>query len=254
MTEFTCLTCQEKGDNSAIARHLSLTRHKLVESEGETVACEECGDVNIHVLEVVRYGLSEMQLVCRDCSARDQAKNGGDPPTAVYLLSNGTLFAKLDQYYRFRDLSCDKCDADEQLLASKGLVMCAECIAKHGGKREWVAEGEPLFLYELLGITEFIPLKNSKAGARGRKMGRKGGKDGGRRRTKPPVDEKEAAERRAHYEKTVIQAKQIKGGATIKAIGSGKITPKGILSGAPSTATSPAGSRSQSPALGKPAK
>lgn len=134
---FTCLTCSEKFTESLqIQKHLSSTRHKSVRLENldETIECEECSDANVHQLIIVRYGFSDMSLMCNSCLEKDNKKTG-ESPSASYSLSNGAFFSKLPQYLKFRDIECIDCGEDTHLYVANPLqgqlVICKKCLPKY---------------------------------------------------------------------------------------------------------------------------
>ncbi|RCK58802.1 putative ATP-dependent RNA helicase ECM32 [Candida viswanathii] len=224
---YTCLTCSEKFTESLqIQKHLSSTRHKSVRLENldETLECEECSDNNIHQLTIVRYGFSDMSLLCQSCLDKDNQKTG-ESPSASYSLSNGAFFGKLPQYLKFRDIECMDCGEDSRLYVanpSEGqLIICRKCLPKYeSDKVKFISEDSDTFLSELLGIKEVIFKKSS----RKRKVGKKGGK-GGKMGRRPRKVDPEAEARREHYLKTKKTASDLKSGTTVKAIGSTRATP-----------------------------
>ncbi|EGW34116.1 uncharacterized protein SPAPADRAFT_134155 [Spathaspora passalidarum NRRL Y-27907] len=224
-TTFTCLTCSETHGKDSISKHLSTTRHKNVRINelDETIECEQCEDSNIHQLSILRYGFTDMSLLCQQCSEKEKTENN-ETPSATYTLSNGAFFLKLDQYLKFRDLECRNCHSDENLFVGNDkngtqYVACKACMINYDVK--FVGEDDDTFLSVLLGIKE-VP-KNLKRSNRGRKgkfgKGKKRGKRGRRERKPDP----EAEERRAHYMATKELASSIKSGTTVKAIGSALI-------------------------------
>lgn len=219
---FTCQTCLESLED--LGRHLSQTRHKsvLYDVMEEPVECEECGDTNIHLLHMLRYGLSDMALLCSDCLLKQSTQ-----PLAQYSLSNGSLFQKLPQYYKFRDIQCEKCHKETNLSVAndKGSqrIFCHICLKENAEEVKnlnFVSEDSDDFLFALLGIKEYVPKPGVKAKGRQRKVGRKGG-----RLARPKKVDPNAEQRKAHYEnKKAIEA-ALKSGKTIKAVGSGGHSP-----------------------------
>lgn len=222
MTAYTCQTCAFAAENPEMGKHLSSTRHRGLKFDAadEVVACEECNDSNIHQLLLLRYGLSDMALLCQLCMPKDEAAS------TQYSLSNGSLLKKLPQYFTFRDIECEDCHADAHLFVGnekKQHIFCSKCLPeqqKKYPKTVFVSEDSEKFLFELLGIKEHVP---PSAKARARKLGRKGG----RFSRKPKSDDPAAAERRAHYEATKANNHAIKSGKTVLAVGSGPVTPTG---------------------------
>lgn len=220
MSTFTCQTCLVTEPD--IGKHLSLTRHKTVTYDPiqETVECEECGDSNIHVLQMLRYGLSDLSLLCSDCSLKT-----GNLATAEYTLSNGSLISKLPQYYKFRDIHCKLCGTDRKLavgnVGGKQLVLCSPCLGKENvPSNKFISEDSDDFLFALLGIKEYIAKPGSKANGRGRKLGRQGGRD-----SKPKKFDPDAERRRAHYENEKATRLSLKSEKTMKAVGSSIASP-----------------------------
>lgn len=222
---YTCQTCQAALDDVETGRHLSLTRHKSVKYDeiDEVVECEECGDQNIHQLSLLRYGLSDMELLCLMCLAK------GEKTSTQYTLSNGSLLKMLPQYYKFRDIECAFCQGDRYLNVGttndgQQIVLCRKCLVEHKSEfnKPFVSESDDTFLKALLGITEFTPSKAK----RSRKVGRKGGRMASRR---PRKDDPGAEERRAHYLATKATTSAIKSGKTVQAVGSTDV--KALLKG-----------------------
>ena len=247
---YTCLTCSEKfAEGSQIQKHLSSTRHKSVRLENldETLECEECADSNIHQLVIVRYGFSDMSLLCNSCLDKDTQKTG-ESPSASYSLSNGAFFNKLPQYLKFRDIECMDCGDDSRLYVAnppKGqLVICKKCLPKYEtDKVKFISEDSDTFLSELLGIKEAIVKRSS----RKRKVGKKGGKRGGKGR-RPRKDDPEAEARREHYLQTKKTASDLKSGTTVKAIGSTGAAPNSSSrTNSKSNQSSKAGGKSSKP-------
>lgn len=261
MVLFTCQTCSVTED-AAISKHLSATRHKTVKYDplDEIIECEECADSNINVLSMVRYGLSDMALLCADCLQK--AASSGQP-LAEYSLSNGSLFMKLPQYYKFRDIECRLCLLDKRLLvANKGsnqFIYCQNCLQNESDKIDsslnFTSEQSDDFLYALLGIKEFVPKLSTKAKGRVRKGGKKGG-----RKEKVKKFDPAAEQRRAHYELKKAAESALKSGKTVKAVGSSDATPATSRSATPQPKsakpnTKPAksaGKPAGKPASGKP--
>lgn len=236
MVLYTCTTCSTSLDEVEMAKHLSSTRHKTVKYDAldEVIECEECEDSNIHQLLILRFGLSEMSLLCQLCLSK------GEKPSTQYSLSNGSLLKKLSQYYKFRDIECELCLSEERLYVGNNksngdqLIVCAKCLPKVSNEQNvFVSENDDKFLYELLGIKEFVPPSNSKKGGKGRsrKVGRKGGrfakdKPNEKASDKPKSKEDiEAEERRAHFFNAKANSYAIKSGKTIAAVGSGSSSP-----------------------------
>lgn len=217
---FSCVTCNHTGDAVDINKHLLTTRHKSVKTGDEILECEDCEDVNIHQLLLLRYGLSYMALLCSQCSASN------DAPTAQYTVSNGSLFQKLDQYFKLRDMECQYCGSLSGLsvgnLLGKQVIVCKKCLptAAEEHKTVFVSEKDERFLTALLGITEHVAASHRGS----RKVGRKGGKQGSR---KSKVLLPDAEERRAHYQNKMATAKAIKSGSTVKAVGSNPVSAAG---------------------------
>lgn len=221
MSAYTCQTCSFAAEDADMGKHLSSTRHRALKfaAADEVVACEECNDSNIHQLLLLRYGLSDMALLCQLCLPKAESAS------TQYSLSNGSLLKKLPQYYTFRDIECEECHADAHLFVGNDRVqhiLCRKCLPeqqKNFPKTPFVSEDSDKFLFELLGIKEHVP---PSAKGRSRKLGRKGGFS-----RKPKKDDPAAAERRAHYEATKANSHAIKSGKTVLAVGSGPVTPTG---------------------------
>ncbi|KAM9924741.1 hypothetical protein OXX59_004328 [Metschnikowia pulcherrima] len=216
---FTCQTCEFTSPE--IGKHLSQTRHKKVSYDDlqEQVECEECGDSNVHLLQMLRYGLSDLSLLCTNCSSKSKTE-----PTAEYTLSNGSLFSKLPQYYKFRDIHCKSCGSDRKLavgtVGGSQLVLCNDCIGKEDvSANKFVSEDSDDFLFALLGIKEYIA-KPGKTKGSGRKLGRKGGRD-----LAPKKFDPDAERRKAHYENKKATRMSYKSEKTMKAVGSSSASP-----------------------------
>lgn len=218
---YTCKTCLFSSDD--ILKHLSQSRHKTVQYDAlsEVLECEDCGDTNVHLLLMLRYGLSDLSLLCAGC----YEKSGSDA-SAEYSISNGSLFLKLPLYYKLRDIQCEVCGDESKLHvanSAKGqTILCRKCketLDIESGL--FVSEGSLDFLYALLGLKEFIPkTSNGKGKTSKRKMGRRGGLQ----RKSRPVDA-EALKRKAHYESVKATSMALKTGKTMKAVGSSDTTP-----------------------------
>lgn len=221
---FSCVTCHYTGDASEITKHLSSTRHKSAESGDEVIACEECEDSNIHQLQILRFGLSEMSLLCNQCAAKE------DSPSALYTLSNGSFFQKLGQYYKLVDMECQYCGSVSHLFVANPqgkpqMIVCRNCLPKATEENQrisFVSERDDHFLTELLGIKEHVAPGGKR---RSRKVGRKGGRND--KKSRPKVVLPEAEERRAHYQNKIATAKAIKSGATMRAVGSNELSAPG---------------------------
>lgn len=167
-----------------------------------------------------------MALLCNSCL---QKASASEPPLAEYSLSNGSLFAKLPQYYKFRDIECRLCQLDKRLLvANKGTnqyIYCLNCLKNESDKIDsslkFTSEQSDDFLFALLGIKEFVP----KGGANSKGRVRKGGKKGGRKERAPRKMDPAAEQRRAHYESKKAAEAALKSGKTIKAVGSSEGSP-----------------------------
>lgn len=223
---FSCQTCQVNLDAQDMSKHLSSTRHKSIkiDEKDEIVQCEECEDSNIHQLLVLRFGLSDMALLCQLCLGKEEK------PSTQYSLSNGSLIGRLSQYYQLRDIECDQCHGDKDLnVAKEGrelYTLCSPCLLANQDKLKglkFVNENEDDFLFQLFGIKEFIPSKNLQRG-RSRKVGRRGGK--GMRKRGPKKVDPAAEERRAHYMNTKATSQAIKSGSTVLAVGTNDLSKK----------------------------
>lgn len=220
MSSFRCVTCSETLAN--LVKHLSQTRHKKVDipATGETVECEDCGDDNIHLIRLVRYGFADLALLCSACS-----ENRKDEEVTEYNLSNGSLFLKLPLYYKFRDAKCVECHKDRNLSigvhGSGTIIYCDACLSKneiHKGKN-FCSQKDPKFYSILLeGEEQFLSTDASKRSKP--KVTRKA--------TRPVKVKKvhpDAEQRRAHYESKKAVEAAFKSGKTIKAVGSSSNTP-----------------------------
>lgn len=224
---FTCCTCKDVFSVDDISKHLSSTRHKVVKFDelDEIIECEECGDNNnIHQLQILRFGLNDMSLLCQDCLNKEEK------PSVQYSLSNGSLFKKIDQYYKFRDIECEICHDDKKLAVGNSgktqHIICKKCLPafqEQNPSIKFVGEDSDTFLSELLGLTEFVPKKTS-----GKKRGRNTMKRGPKRVN--PKKEKEALERREFYFSKLQESKDIKGGTIVKAVGVNDINKENKLS------------------------
>lgn len=232
MVLFTCATCSTSQDEVEMSKHLSSTRHKKVTFDplNEVIECEECEDSNIHQLLLLRFGLSDMALLCQLCLSKDEK------PSTQYSLSNGSLLKKLEQYYKFRDIECQLCLSDDKLYVGNNksngdqLIVCKKCLPEVSNNQiNFVSESDDKFLYELLGIKEFVSPSNAKKGkGRSRKIGRKGGKNfKGKTASKlnGKLVSKDAEERKAHFFNSKANSMAIKSGKTILAVGSNDTSP-----------------------------
>lgn len=250
--QFTCKTCAQSFDESSIHSHLLQTRHKSAsfhfgdpDAEDEEIACEECGNNNIHQLVIQRTGLSDLSLFCTDCC---------DPPSSVpgekvvnYALSNGSFFAKLPMYLKLRDLSCDICQATDVALyvpnrdgstpksgganADSVLCVCKNCLGDDVEEListgKFIGDNDDLFLYQLFGMKEFKAKFKGSARGKGRLQG-KGKKAGRERRPKreKPVDAQKL--KQIEYYNTMMERKkQFDTGNTVKAVGAGNLKTPG---------------------------
>lgn len=214
---YTCQTCSELLAD--LGKHLSQSRHKNViyDPLDEPIVCEECNDTNIHILHLLRFGLSDMALLCSTCRLKQN-----DEPLAEYSLSNGSLFAKYPQFIKFRDIECEVCEKVATLSVANGKdkqhIVCRACIKEHGDKFQkltFVSEDSDDFLAALLGIKEHVPKSSGKHR-----------KDGRRARVKRPKKfDPRAEEKKAHYENRKATEAAFKTGKTIKAVGSEGASP-----------------------------
>lgn len=220
---YVCSTCSETGNAPEITRHLSFTRHKLAKTGDEVIECEECGDNNIHQLMLLRYGLSDMALLCNQCCSK------AEKSSTLYMLTNGSLFQKLPQYFKLRDMECRYCGSDSNLYVGNPkdepqFIVCRGCLSRITDEKQrssLVSEQDDHFLTALLGIVEHVPSNNKR---RSRKVGRKGGRAAGGRPRKPKPVLADAEERKAHYENKMATAKAFKAGTTVKAVGSNELS------------------------------
>ncbi|ODV80107.1 P-loop containing nucleoside triphosphate hydrolase protein [Suhomyces tanzawaensis NRRL Y-17324] len=252
--EFTCVTCTGTFDTAEIPKHLSSTRHKSVQSNDEVIECEECEDNNIHQLSIIRYGLSDMSLLCKTCF--DKEDKSTDDSIVQYSLSNGAFFSKIGYYFRFRDIECNECQSDRNLFVgnpskSSQIIFCKQCLEKNPKKGvSFVSEKDDKFLYELLGMKDAVPTKSQSHG-RKRTVGRKGGKAGKESRKGPKKFDPEQEARKAHYLATKQNASALKSGTTVKAIGSSIIGSK-ASSAKGSKKSTPSGSAKATPKFQSP--
>lgn len=224
MSSITCSTCKISYLNDEISKHLSSTRHKQTKYDplDEIIECETCDNDNIHQLQILRFGLSDMALLCQTCLGKEEK------PSIQYSLSNGSFFKKIDQYYKFRDIECCLCQNDSHLLAGndkngKQFIVCYKCLPilqEEQPSVKFVSERDDTFLTTLLGITENTKLKGK---FKGRKTKIKRG--GKRKKTLSPQMEKEAQERRDHYFNKIKETKELKSGTIVKAVGSEPVKP-----------------------------
>lgn len=242
MATYTCKTCLVTSDE--ILKHLSQSRHKTVQYDPleEVIECEDCGDSNIHLLQMLRYGLSDLSLLCTACYSKT-AKDA----SAEYSLSNGSIFQKFPLYYKLRDIQCDNCNDENKLHVANGktgqIILCKTCLESQPfPDMKFVSEGSPDFLYALLGLKEFIPKANAKNSSSKRKMGRRGGRE-----RKPKVVDAEALKRKAHYENAKATSMALKTGKTVKAVGSSDTTPNISRLSTPGPQNKSSGVKSQRP-------
>lgn len=242
MATYTCKTCLVTSEE--ILKHLSQSRHKTVQYDPleEVIECEDCGDSNIHLLQMLRYGLSDLSLLCSAC----YSKTGTDA-SAEYTLSNGSIFQKLPLYFKLRDIQCDNCNNENKLHVANGktgqIILCKTCLESQPlPDLKFVSDGSPDFLYALLGLKEFIPKANAKNSSSKRKMGRRGGRE-----RKPKVVDAEALKRKAHYENAKAASMALKTGKTVKAVGSSDTTPNISRLSTPAPASKSPGLKSLRP-------
>ena len=227
MSQFTCTKCQASQDENDMTKHLSATRHKTVRYDNlnEVLECEECEDTNIHQLGILRFGLSDMLLLCQSCLAKEEK------PATQYTLSNGMILKKSPQYFKVRDIECLLCGSTENIYVGNNksngtqLLICKECLPKvNNDKFKMTSENDDNFLYEFLGIKEHVvPTKLSGKKRITKKRGKKMGK-GLRTLTPAPGKPKPKAaierdQRREHYFSTQAASKAIKSGETVLAVG-----------------------------------
>lgn len=173
---FACKTCSLEGEAEGITKHLSTTRHKTVLSDADgnsEVACEDCDDTNIHMLQIIRFEGDDMRLLCNSCFKKEYTES--ERPSTLYSLSNGTILKFWDRYLKVRDCCCDKCGNESNLNAlNPNTVLCDKCLStiKSQEAQKYVSESSGRFLYTLLGIKE--PSKTPKRkGKFKRKLGRR---------------------------------------------------------------------------------
>jgi len=222
MLTYSCQTCSEQLDD--LGKHISQTRHKTIVYNPlvEQIECEECEDSNINILKMVRYGYSDMALLCLECLLKQPGEL-----LAEYSLSNGSLFQKLPQYFKFRDIECETCHKASTLWVANNKtgqkIVCRACLKEHEAdfkNYECTSEESDDFLSALLGIKEYVPKGGNKNRGRQRKIGRKGG-----RLARPKKVDPNAEQRKAHYENKKATEAALKSGKTIKAVGSGGPSP-----------------------------
>lgn len=187
MPEFTCEACALTLEDGDMLKHISQTRHnKIVHTaSNQELECENCEDSNVHQLVIVRYGGTDMQMLCQLCLSKEE----GDKPSTQYTIQNGSLLKNVLNYYRVRDLKCSRCSSESHLNVNKHnnyAVICDKCIKDNNlPKEEFVSENGGSFLYVLLNISQNKPTNNNKKNdTRKRKVGRGSGK---RERRKKPV-------------------------------------------------------------------
>ncbi|KAM3161035.1 Helicase ATP-binding domain-containing protein [Lachancea thermotolerans] len=172
-------------------KHLSATRHKTIVSlpSEEEVCCEECQNNNVHLLQIIRFGGEDIDLLCTSCFSRDYAES--EKPSTVYSLANGSLLKNWQRYVKVRDCCCGECGKESKLnVNNKGNVLCDLCLSKKANVKDYVSESSGKFLYTLLGIQD---VSNGKSVYKkgGRKIGR-GQKGKGRTagKTRKPREKK----------------------------------------------------------------
>lgn len=171
---FHCNTCDLTQDAQEMMKHLSSSRHKTIScvSTGEDLSCEECSDLNIHQLQLIRFGGEDMSLLCNSCFSKDYS--GVDKPSTLYTLSNGSILKNWNNYCRVRDCCCKKCGSERNLnVNDKKIVLCDSCLSQTPSAKGFTSEKEGRFLYVLLGIKE---TSTEKANGRNLKTHRKLGR------------------------------------------------------------------------------
>ena len=189
MSNFECTTCSLAAPDEAMMKHLASARHKTVRDarSKEELACEECGNSNIHQLQIVRFGGDDMVLLCQGCYAK--LYKGIEKPMTAYSLANGAILRFWGRYKKVRDCRCDKCHSDSSLNAGpNGSVLCNKCLKGNANAGQYVSESTGKFLFALLNIKDPSGAKNKGKGAKKtvtRRKGRFGGKRGARSGSKP---------------------------------------------------------------------
>ncbi|KAG7195693.1 uncharacterized protein KQ657_002075 [Scheffersomyces spartinae] len=240
------------GASCRVTCHSASIQSEEADGESEDVACEECGNNNIHQLVLQRSGLSDLSLLCTDC-CEPLSSVPGDK-VVNYSLSNGSFFAKLPMYLKLRDLSCDICQAIDVTLyvpnrdgstpksasgvtgsgsgsgsAEAALCVCMNCLGDDAEEListgKFIGDNNDQFLYQLFGIKEFQ--SKFKGSARGKGKGRRSkGKGVGGRERRPrrekPVDAQKLKQIE-YYHTMMERKKQFDTGNTVKAVGAGKV-------------------------------
>lgn len=183
MVLFNCTTCSSQLEDPEMLKHLSLTRHKtLVHVPSQaTLECDQCQDSNIHQLVIIRYGGSDIEMLCQTCLSKER----GDKPSTQYTEQNGAILKYFERYLRVAELECGLCGSESNLaidVNNTNFVACAKCIREGGleADHRFLRESADNFLYVYLGIKETVK-PNEKVVTRSRKVGRgrKGGKGKG---------------------------------------------------------------------------
>ncbi|CUS22551.1 LAQU0S06e00628g1_1 [Lachancea quebecensis] len=170
--KFRCLTCDYCAEAQDMMKHLSATRHKTILAlpSKEEVCCEECQNNNVHLLQIIRFGGEDIDLLCSSCFSRDYAES--EKPSTVYSLANGSLLRNWERYVKVRDCCCVECGKESKLnVNKKGSVLCDMCLSKKDNVKDYVSESSGKFLYALLGIQDV-----SNGGSLHKKGGRKLGR------------------------------------------------------------------------------
>lgn len=184
MTKYTCQTCLLVAEDEPMRKHLSSSRHRAVTikpgSWVETVACLTCHDTNIHQLLLARFGLRRMSLLCQKCFHKDDRGSH----STHYTIKNGSLLAKLPQYYDFRTIKCDDCGNRSDLHVANTPdwrhIACEECLPERQKAVQgvtFVSDKSPTFLCDLLGLKENLS-RSTASDSNGAKTQRVGGKSG----------------------------------------------------------------------------
>lgn len=160
---YTCKICSVTLGDQEMLKHVSSTRHKVIiyNETNEEIQCENCNDNNLHMLVIVRYGGSDMVLLCESCLLKEK-----DKPSIQHSLSNGSFFKMLPLYVKFRDIECLECgneenlnlakSKDKEIHISKDYIVCDDCIRKFEYDKNdsllFISENSDDFLFEFLGL------------------------------------------------------------------------------------------------------
>ncbi|KAH3679038.1 hypothetical protein WICMUC_001233 [Wickerhamomyces mucosus] len=180
MVLFNCPTCSTTLEDQEMLKHLSTTRHKTLVhvSSQQTLECDKCQDSNIHQLSIIRYGGSDITMLCQTCLNKEPEKS-----STQYTSQNGMILKYFEKYLKFANLECQFCGNESHLSIDEknsNFVACYKCIKEKNleSTHTFIKETADNFLYLFLGIKESIKQGNKTSRKRQIGRGKKGKKSG----------------------------------------------------------------------------